>query len=79
MDKLADIKNKYQSPNENISWLISEIERLRKENGGLSDECIRYTKEIERLRDALRTIALCQENDYTEYYIKIARRALKGE
>ena len=29
---------------------IKEIERLKKENGTLSDECITYTKEIEQLR-----------------------------
>ncbi len=30
-----------------------EIERLKKENATLSDECIRYTLEIERLRNEI--------------------------
>ena len=39
----------------------------------------KQVKEIERLREALEKIAGCIEDGYTEYYIKTAKQALKGE
>ena len=74
---------------EEIEEKDKEIERLKKENGTLSDECITYTKEIERLRkekewlfsNYVKTLTKVQKGytkeEYTALLIENMQQALK--
>lgn len=60
-----------QEPDGNSEWYPAKkvdegMERLKKENGNLSDECIRYTAEIERLREAVEKYGIHLE--YCDFY-----------
>ncbi len=54
MNRLEEIKKKYRNPNENIGWLISEVERLKRRVENKTEiqilEADRDHEEIERLK-----------------------------
>ena len=64
-----------------------EIERLKKENGTLSDECITYTKEIERLKKLVKQAYVEGWDDHDDDEVtgeeafegSVVQQALKGE
>ena len=49
MNRLEEIKEKYRNPNKNIGWLISEVERLRKDlqcygsHANTCDSCYKHS------------------------------------